>query len=198
MAKFGRGLSAAGRGAVAAIVLLCGALAAAAGPVADGAAEAENLMGAGKAEDALAAFDKAAAAFWVSSPLQLRKALFADSIAGFGDYTPRAAAPFKPGERATVYLEPFGYAFVEDGDGFRIGLATDLEIRTPGGLILARAENFGGLDWHGRVKSREVHAQVGIDLPALKAGDYELVLTLRDQNSPKTATATLPFSVAAP
>jgi len=83
---FGNGLGAARRLAAAAIGLcLCGFLPAMAGPVADGAAEAETLMSAGKAEDALGAFDKAAAAFWVSSPLQLRKAIFADSIGGFGD-----------------------------------------------------------------------------------------------------------------
>jgi hypothetical protein len=199
MALRGTAFRAAGTLAAGLIALaIAGAAPATAGPVADDAAEAESLMGAGNAPEALAAFDKAAAAFWISSPLQLRKALFADSISGFGEYTPHGDAPFKPGERATVYLEPFGYAFVPDGDGFRIGLATDLQIRTPGGLILAKAENFGGLDWRGRAKSREVHAQVGIDLPDLKSGSYELVLTLRDQNSPKTTTATLPFSVAGP
>ncbi|MEO8667729.1 MAG: hypothetical protein ABI399_04380 [Bauldia sp.] len=181
------------------VVMLAGVAApAAAGPIADQAAEAETLMSAGNAEEALSLFDKAAGAFWVSSPLQLRKALFADDIAGFGQYTPRADATFKPGSRATVYLEPFGYAFVEDGDMFRIALAADLQIRTPGGLILAKADDFGGLEWSGREKSREVHAQVGVDLPDLKPGSYELVLTLRDKSSPKTTTTTLPFSVAAP
>jgi hypothetical protein len=171
---------------------------AAAGPVAEQAAEAEVLMNGGNPQEALGLFDKAAAAFWVSSPLQLRKAIFADNISGFGQYTPRGEAPFRPGDRATVYLEPFGYAFVQDGDMFRIALAADLQIRTPGGLILAKADDFGGIEWSGREKSREVHAQVGIDLPALKPGNYELVLTLRDKSSPKTTTATLPFSVAAP
>jgi hypothetical protein len=169
-----------------------------AGPVADQAAEAETLMNAGNPQEALGVFDKAAAAFWVSSPLQLRKALFAENISGFGQYTPLAGATFSPGSRVTVYLEPFGYAFVEDGDSFRIALAADLQIRTPGGLILAKADDFGGIEWSGRVKSREVHAQVGIDLPDLKPGNYELVLTLRDKSSPKTTTTTLPFSVVAP
>ena len=109
-----------------------------------------------------------------------------------------ATAIFKPGERATIYLEPFGYGFAETGDGFEVALASDIEIRTPGGLILAKAADFGSLDWSGREKSREVHATIGIDLPQLKPGDYEIVLTLRDKTGPKTTTATLPFSVAAP
>jgi len=189
--------------ALAAIAALAAAaglpgFAAAAGPVAEQASEAEAMMTNGNPQDALAMFDKAAGAFWVSSPLQLRKVLFADSVAGFGQYSPRADAVFRAGEHATIYLEPFGYAFAEDGDMFKVALAADLQIRTPGGLILAKADDFGGLEWSGRAKSREVHAQVGIDLPQLKPGSYELVLTLRDKSSPKTTTATLPFSVAAP
>ena len=117
---------------------------------------------------------------------------------GFGQYAPRGDKMFKPGERATIYLEPFGYGFAETGDGFEVALASDIEIRTPGGLILAKAADFGSLEWSGREKSREVHATIGIDLPQLKPGDYEIVLTLRDKTGPKTTTATLPFSVAAP
>ena len=42
----------------------------------------------------------------------------------------------------------------------------------------------------------EVHATIALPLPSLKPGDYELLLTLRDQGSDKTATVTLPFAVA--
>ena len=37
------------------------------------------MLAAGKSADALAAFDKAAAAFWVASPLQFRVVSFADA-----------------------------------------------------------------------------------------------------------------------
>ena len=45
---------------------------------------------------------------------------------------------------------------------------------------------------------REVHATVKLPLPKLKPGDYQLLMTLRDQGSPKTATTTLAFSIKAP
>jgi hypothetical protein len=40
-----------------------------------------------------------------------------------------------------------------------------------------------------------VHAAIGVALPDLKPGDYQLLLTLNDAASGKSATATLAFSV---
>lgn len=162
---------------------------------ADWAAVAEGLLAGGDAGEALAAFDKSAAAFWAASPLQLRVAVFADKVDGYGRYTPRADPTFKPGDTLTVYLEPFGFGFLPTGDGFRAAIATDVEIRTPGGLILASATDFGRLEWRGRTMMHEVHATVALPLPELKPGDYQLLMTLRDEGSAKTATATLPFTV---
>ena len=146
-----------------------------------------------QAEEALAAFDKAAAAFWRLSPLQLRTALFADSVAGFGN-TRRAPTPRStPGETATVYLEPFGYGFAEDGD---VPRRVRADLRNP---------HAGRPDpRQGRRLRRSRMERPGeeprspcagrIDLPDLKPGSYELLLTLADKASPKTTTATLPFS----
>jgi hypothetical protein len=170
--------------------------AAQAGPVADNAADAEARAAAGDGAGAVAAFDAAADAFFDAAPLTFRVAAFADSVAGFGKYTPHTDA-FKAGETATIYLEPIGYGFTRDGDDFRVAYGTALEIRTPGGLILGKTDDFGTLTWSGRSKSREVQAVVSVTLPsALKPGDYQLLLTLKDEASAKSATATLPFTIA--
>src|SRR6202011_3067235 len=66
------GWLAAARSAAFALVFAAAPAAAFAGEIADRAAEAERLLGEGKSVDAQAAFDKAAAAFWIASPLQLR------------------------------------------------------------------------------------------------------------------------------
>ncbi len=169
-----------------------------AGEISDRAAEAEQLLGQGRPAEAQAAFDKAAAAFWIASPLQLRVATFADEVKGFGNYTPHAGTTFKPDDAVLVYLEPIGYAFTPEGDLFKVRIAVDVEIHTPGGLILAKSPDFGRLEWSARSKTREIHATLKLPLPKLKTGDYQLFVTLRDQGSPKTATVTLPFSVRAP
>lgn len=167
-----------------------------AGDIADRAAEAEALLAADNAASALAAFDKAAAAFWIASPLQFREALFAESVAGFGNYQPRANQAFKAGETLLLYLEPIGYGFLPAPDGFRVSLAVDVEIRTPGGLVLGKAEDFAKLEWKARSRTREIHATVSFPLPSLKPGEYLLYLRFRDQGSPKMAELTLPFTIA--
>ncbi|MCB1487072.1 MAG: hypothetical protein KDJ88_06395 [Bauldia sp.] len=175
----------------------CGLLAPVqAGPIADQAKLSETLLGRGYDSAALSAFSKAAAAFWDASPLQLRTVVFADKVEGYANYTPRANSVFRNNDTLRIYFEPVGFAFKPDGDGFSSTIAADLQIRTPGGLILATSEDFGRLHWQGRSKMHEVQATIEFPLPDFKPGEYQLLLTLRDEGSPKKTTVTLPFSVA--
>ena len=183
---------------LAAMLLTLGlfnSVSAAAGEVSDQASLAESLLDRGYGAAALAAFDRSGAAFWEASPLQVRTILFFDEADGFAQYTPRADSVFEVGETMKVYLEPFGFAFSGDGDGVKGGIALDLQIQTPGGLILATAEDFGALAWQARVPVREVHGTIELAVPDLKPGSYQMILTLRDQGSDKTAQSTLSFSI---
>jgi hypothetical protein len=182
--------------ASAAVLGLALASAAVAGPAADRAAEAEALLGQGDAAGALGAFDGAVDAFWGAMPLQIRTAVFAESASAYGKYEPLSGATFHPGDSVTVYLEPAGYGFVSAGGLYRVAFETALEIRTPGGLVLGKSDDFGKLVWSGRAKSREVQLAVSVALPDLKPGKYELALTLTDDATGKSATATMPFAVA--
>lgn len=156
-----------------------------AGEVADKAAAAETLLSGGQAREAFAALDAAVDAFWAAAPLTLENVYFLDGA------VKRADGPFRPGEAARVYLEPVGYGLTEGGGSFSVDLKTGIEIRTPGGLILAKSEDFGSLGWKGTVKNRSFNARLGIDLPDLKPGDYELLLTVTDPTTEKSATASL-------
>jgi hypothetical protein len=181
---------------IAAVTATLGASSpAAAGEIADKAALAETLIGRGYDEAALAAFDKAVDAFWAASPLQLRVITFADSVGGYGNYVARGDTKFRKGDTLRIYFEPVGYGFTLVGDGVRAAIAVDVEIRTPGGIILGSAEDFVRLEWKGQTPMHEVHASVATPLPDLKPGEYQLVLTLRDQTSAKTKEVTLPFTV---
>ncbi len=189
-------------GRLAASILLAAAMGATAsatvtaGEIADKATLSETLLDRGYDEAALAAFDKAAAAFQAASPLQFRTLALAEAVAGYGSYTPRADAVFKDGDTLRIYLEPVGLTFRPDGDGVRAGVDVDVQIRTPGGLILASAEGFSALQWKAGKPLHDVQATLETGLPSLKPGDYLLLLTFRDQGSEKVKEVTLPFSVA--
>jgi hypothetical protein len=189
----GRRLAAALFGAVACIASHG---ATTAGEVTDQSTLAETLLERGYGEAAAAAFGRAAAAFWQASPLQTPTILFVDDVEGYANYTPRDGSAFRAGDTLRIYFEPTGYTFTPVSEGFRSALTADIEIRTPGGLILASAEDFVRLEWQGRSKMYEVHATIALPLPDLKPGAYEMDLTLHDVGSSKETTVTLPFSVS--
>ncbi len=159
------------------------------------ATEADNLLQQAKPANALSAFDQATDAFWKASPLQFRTAVFVDAVTGFGQYRPRGEATFHSGETATVYLAPVGYGFIADAGSVRVEMTTGVEIRTPGGLILAKTDDFGNVVWQGLTKSHEVPLKIAVPLPDLKPGDYVLHLTVGDRASAKSATVAMPFSI---
>jgi hypothetical protein len=161
----------AGRLAVAGAALVL-ASSAMAGAIADNASDAEQRAAAGDGPGAVSAFDAATDAFFDAVPLTLRVATFADAVTGFGNYTVHAGT-YRASDTAKIYLEPVGYGFTRDGDGYRVSYGTALEIRTPGGLILGKTDDFGMLTWNGRARSHEVQAVLSVTLPAelkLRAG----------------------------
>ncbi len=180
------------------VLLTAGGLSASAsaGAITDFARNADDLLAEGKPAEAVGAFDQAADAFWAASPLQFRVASFAASVKGFGQYEPRADASFRAGETATVYLEPVGYGFAGADTSFTVGFTTAIEIQTAGGIRLAKADDFGKLEWQGRARNYAVPAVVNVTLPTLKTGDYKLLLTLTDAATGKQASVTLPFTIA--
>ncbi len=179
-------------------LLVAGGLAttAAAGATADFATQADTLLAEGKPAEALGAFDQATDAFWEASPLQFRVAQFAASVTGFGQYEPLADAAFHSGDTAIVYLEPVGYGFTAAGPEVTVAFTTGIEITTAGGILLAKTDDFGRLEWQGRARSHEVQAAVKVTLPTLKPGAYKLSLTLSDVATAKQASVTLPFTIA--
>lgn len=172
----------------AAILVLAVVPPAAAGDVADLAREAEGLLAADEPATAFDAMDAAVDAFWRAAPLIIVDARFDPED---------DSATFAPAARVGIHLRPLGYGFDEIDGNFRISLDTDVEIRSPGGLILAKSEDFTKLEWTGPARNRAFTGRISIDMPDLKPGNYELRLTINDTATQKTANITLPFSVAA-
>jgi len=182
--------------AAAAAILSC-VVAAQADQFTEKATEAANILQTGQPKAAFEALDAAVESFWTIAPLTIADAYFVSQGDGASKNARRSDAPFAAGERIAVHVAPLGYDFEADSGNFRIAMATDIEIRTPGGIILARSADFGRLEWSGPAKNRTFSGRVNIDLPTLRPGQYELFLTLTDQASGKAANVTLPFAISA-
>ena len=170
-----------------------------AGEIVDAAQQAESHEAAGNPVKALAAIENAFNALWDKAPLQFSEALFVSGRPqGFGIYEPRPTSVFKPGEDMPVYAEPFGYGYGRKGDAFVISFDADFELRTASGQILHARKDFAHLEMTSRRRNKEFQVFVNYNFRGLKPGDYVLATTLRDQNSPKSGTFELPFTIAAP
>ncbi len=178
------------------LALVMSGVTAFAGEVAEKAGDAETLLSAGKVPEAIDALDASVAAFWTAAPLSFRKALFVDDATGFGEYEPRANATFAPKSDLKIYAEPVGFGWAEVDGRERIAFRTAIEIRSPSGLILAKSSTPAVLEKLSRSKSRDFHITVTFQLPQLKPGAYELILTVTDESTGKSAPIKLPLTIS--
>jgi hypothetical protein len=180
--------------AVAVASLFC--CAAQAGEAVDAATRAEQLASEGKYDEALTAIDAAKTAIWEAAPLTFRRALFvASEPQGFGIYDIRETSTFKKSDPLIIYSEPLGFAYGKDGDIYTIDLAMDFAITDAAGKDVASQKGFGTLRLRSRVPNKEFMAKVTYDFSQLPPGDYEVTTTAHDQNSDKSGSFSLKFTI---
>ncbi|MCL4676221.1 MAG: hypothetical protein KJZ59_09405 [Pararhodobacter sp.] len=146
------------------------------------------------------AADQAALLAWQDMPLILRNASFVTGEAvGYGLHTPRADSVFAPDEPLLVYAEPLGYGWRGNDDGTHtFGLSIDFKLRDPAGTLIGEREGFQRAVITSRHRNREFFITLTLNLTSAPAGDYVLEYLVHDLVSEKTATMSLPFTIAAP
>ncbi len=133
---------------------------------------------------------------WEQAPLSFTKALFIEAPAsGYGLYTPRADAVFSPSAPIIVYLEPVGYSRSRDDDRYRIALHADYEVRTSKGQVLVSQQDFAAIGTTAYSPLREFQTNLRFTFEGLQAGDYVLMIRLKDDATGKVGEIELPFTV---
>lgn len=143
-------------------------------------------------QEALAAFDRA----WTASGLAFTEVTFTEGAAtGYGQYTPRGNTVFNDKEALTVYAEPVGYAFSQDGSTYSYELTASFKLLNLSGQVLAEQENFATFAGSGRTKKRELSAALTFQFSGLPVGEYKLETRFEDEIGGNQSSFTLPFSV---
>lgn len=161
---------------------------AAAGALADKAAEIEALIAAANFDAALTAARALTADVWDSSKgIGFTAALLiAEPSKGYGIYNPRSDENYKIGTPVILYVEPYGFAYGAPGDGlFAIGFFVDLKVMSEAGVLLADLPGLTEMNIVSRHPLREFQDSITYNLGGIKAGRYVLQTTLRDKNSGK-------------
>ena len=183
---------------LAALVVVFGSSLAAAGPVVDAATRAEALQAQGETVQALDALDAAVDAIWTAGPLAFRNVVVVSSSAGHGVYQERSDTTFKPDEKMMIYVEPVGYGYGMLGGATRIGFKADLAIENTTGQVLGEAKDVFSLSTPSTPKKREFSMTLSFGVPFLRPGEYKAVFAVHDQNSAKTGTFEVPFTIVLP
>ena len=150
------------------------------------------------ADEALSKLDRLndeVAKVWAMSPLAFRNVAPVNRVDGFGDFERRDGDTFKTGETLMVYVEPVGFTHILENDRYKFALAADLSIESDAGQIIAEGENLFLIDDSSRVQIREFHMVLSVNLPDIKAGGYKAVYLVKDMNSGKTGSFSVPFRI---
>ncbi len=150
------------------------------------------------ADEALARLDRLdeeVAKVWASSPLAFRGVTSVNGVEGFGDFKPRDGNTFKAGETLMVYVEPVGFTYVLENGRYSFALSADLAIESDVGQIITQGEVLFLIDDSSRVQIREFHMVLSVKVPEIRAGGYKAVYRVKDMNSGKTGSFSVPFTV---
>ena len=174
------------------IPLLCAlALPAHAGPVLDAATAIEAKISAKDPLGAIAAARALVALVADATPILgfTESTLVAENATGYGVYNPRANNQFKKGVPILIYCEPTGFGFGSPGAGlYSVNFTVDLQVLDASGNQLADAPAATEYTMTSRHQNQEVQANITYSLDGLPPGQYTLVTTLRDKNSPKSGS----------
>ncbi len=104
-------------------------------------------------------------------------------------------AEFQSGDPLTVYAEPVGFAYKEMDGTYAIDLSVDFELRNTTGQVLASQDSYTALHTVSFNLIREYQTSLSFNLKGLQAGNYVLKVQFNDENSGKSGSFELPFSL---
>lgn len=140
-------------------------------------------------------FNDELAKVWARSPLAFRTVTVVNGAEGFGDYKPRDGNRFKAGETLMVYVEPVGFTYVLENGRYSFALSADLSIKSDAGHTIAEGEDLFLIDDSSRVQIREFYMVLSVKVPEIKAGGYKAVYRVKDMNSGKAGSFSVPFTI---
>lgn len=119
---------------------------------------------------------------WEGMPLSVRNTRL---ITDKNSYAARDNNIYASGEPIYILTELLGYKINQDGQLYRINVATDLYILDENNNVLSGKENFGNFSLKSPIPNTEFHMDLTYTLTGIPAGIYMLKTVVRDINSGK-------------
>ncbi|MFH1036214.1 MAG: hypothetical protein V1806_17055 [Pseudomonadota bacterium] len=157
--------------------------------------QARGSLQVGQKLEALGLLDQAGRALWNQLGLGVANAVLTrEEAQGFGMYNPREGNLYSNQEPILVYLEPRGYRVTTPQPGlFAFGVRVDVSLLATNGEVLWGKENALVKNILSRRFNREFYITLTLNFKGAPAGDYVVLLTLHDQQSPTPVQVRLPI-----
>lgn len=128
--------------------------------------------------------------FWQKTPLLLRNVQFVKGDNNsYGIYEPKDNNSFASGEKLYLYLEPVGYAFKKNPEGYyEFGFTADFTLEDDKGIDLAGQKGFADLSFNSWNHNTEVALTFTYTFTGFDKGKYKVITHVSDANSSKSAT----------
>jgi len=128
------------------------------------------------------------------SPLVFRDVTVVDAEGGAEVAEPN----FRPDEKMTVSAEAVCFGLGGSGGSATIDLSADLSIENTSGQVLGEQKDLFELSAPAQAGARDFSMRLSFGVPYLRPGEYKAIYTVRDQNSDKSGSFEVPFSVGLP
>jgi hypothetical protein len=160
------------------------------------AAKGAELLKAGQPADAYKAFNSAAIAAWLQSPLGFHRALLvADAAKSYGAFTERENDVFDGKTPLRFYAEPTGFGWTKTADIYSIDLTIDFSLKAASGQDLGSQKDFQTFKIEGRDRVREMFMNLTLTLNDAPDGAYIATFTVNDKATGKSGSFDVPFEI---
>lgn len=135
---------------------------------------------------------------WNVLPLTQRSVKFiTEKAQGFGGYTERTSAVFKPGEPIVTYFEPIGFKAEPVAEGkFAVNMTLDFRLTDTAGAVLFEKPAMLTFDRQFQSVPHDVELDVNLQLDGAPAGKYLLVWILTDKVGGQQSTFSQNMEIA--
>jgi hypothetical protein len=135
--------------------------------------------------------------FWMEAPLMLGNAHFVKGPDNsYGIFEPHGGEVFTEGEPIYLYMEPTGYAIVENPAGyFEFGFKADFQVTDENGQVLGGQKDFAAMPFRSWNRNTEISLTFTYTVSGLDKGRYKIITVVADAHSEKRATIEKPFVI---
>lgn len=127
--------------------------------------------------------------------IDIPKILFARAVETFGIYTEESSNRFQTGAKTVIYMEIANFRTDEKNGSYKLDVALDFSVIDTSGKEVLRQNNLLAFDRTFKSRIHDLFFTVDLGFNEWPAGDYKIILTVRDNLAKNFSSEELPVEI---